>query len=363
MHRHAHPVLVHFFRRPEVRAALGTLVLLGGCDVYNQALIDGAVGDFGTSGDAGEPGVGGMGGALTGGTSGGSAMGGGLVTGGASGASGAGAAGSGGTSTGGSNGEGGEGDRDSGGTSGGGRGGSSTGGDAGDSGSSGTAGQGGTPGGSGGAGNSGGVAGSGTGNAGSGGGGAGSGGGGAGSGGSGEVCTGCARLSVPLAASANQAHFTIALPAATDFSAATIAIRVARYAGTGGWFKAYIQEGSPNYLYQDSVETTIASIGTSMQTISWNVATAGTTADKTIIRRIGVEISGAGASSWTNPTVLYVDSIIVTGTSLAMASFTFDTASAVYVTPTSSGPNDVIWLNNYSSDTNVTGATLGWLGP
>jgi len=360
LHRHAHPVLVHFFRRPEVRAALGGLLLLGGCDVYNQALIDDAVGDFGTPGDAGEPGVGGMGGTPMGGGTGGSAVGGGLVTGGASGA---GATGSGGTSSGGSDGDGGEGDRDSGGTSGGGRGGSSTGGDAGDSGSSGTAGQGGSPGGSGGAGNSSGVAGSGAGNAGTGGGGAGSGGGGSGTGGSGEVCTGCARLSVPLAASADQAHFTIALPAATDFSAATIAIRVARYAGTGGWFKAYIQEGSPNYLYQDSVETTIASIGTSMMTINWNVATAGTTADKTIIRRIGIEISGAGASSWTSPTVLHVDSIIVTGTSLAMSSFTFDTSSTVLATPTSSGPNDIIWLNNYSGDTNVTGATLGWLGP
>ncbi len=76
-----------------------------------------------------------------------------------------------------------------------------------------------------------------------------------------------------------------------------------------------------------------------------------------------VEISGAGASSWTSPTVVYVDSITVTGTSLTMSSFTFDTSSTVYTTPTSSGPNDVIWLNNYTGDTNVTGATLSWLGP
>jgi hypothetical protein len=220
------------------------------------------------------------------------------------------------------------------------------------------------PGGSGGAGNAGGgVGGDGAGNAGTGGGGAGSGGGVAGSGGSGEVCTGCARLSVPLAASTDQAHFTVTLPVATDFSAATIAIRVARYAGTGGWFKAYIQEGSPDYFYQDNVETTIASIGTSMQTISWDVATAGTTADKTIIRRIGIEISGNGASSWTSPTVLYIDSITVTGTTLAMSSFTFDTSSTVSTTPTGNGPNNVIWLNNYSGDTNVTGAMLSWLGP
>jgi hypothetical protein len=346
----------HFFRRTEARAALAALCLLVGCDVYNQGLLDGAIGDAGGSGlgarggsstTGGTSGSAGNGGLFTGGTSGAGAVGGAVSTGGSQGG-------------GGSSGEGGEGDQDSGGTSGGGQGGTSTGGASGDSG---TAGQGGMSGGSGGAGNTGGgVGGDGAGTSGTGGGGAGSG-GGAGTGGSSEVCTGCARLSVPLAASADQAHFTITLPAATDFSVATIALRVARYAGTGGWFKAYIQEGSPNYLYQDSVETTIASIGTSMQTISWDVATAGTTADKTIIRRIGIEISGNGASSWTNPTVLYVDSITVTGTTLAMSSFTFDTSNTVSTTPTGSGPNNVIWLNNFSGDTNVTGATLSWLGP
>jgi hypothetical protein len=199
--------------------------------------------------------------------------------------------------------------------------------------------------------------------AGAGSGGAGSGGGGAGTGGGGEVCSGCARLSVPLAASADQAHFTIGLPAATDFRAATIAFRVARLAGSGGWFKGYIQEGSPNYRFQANTETTIASIGTSMQTITWDIATAGTTADKSIISRIGIEISGAGATAWTNPTVIYVDSITVTGTTLTTSSFTFGTASTVYTTPTSSGPSDVIWLNDHNTDTTVTGAAISWLGP
>jgi hypothetical protein len=187
--------------------------------------------------------------------------------------------------------------------------------------------------------------------------------GGAGAGGTGEVCTGCARLSVPLATNTDRAHFVIGLPSPTDFSMATIAIRVARYAGTGGHFKAYIQEGSPNYLQQVSTETNIASIGTAMQTINWDVSTAGTGADKTIISRVGLEIIGTGATSFTNPTVIYVDSITITGTTLTMASFPFDTSSTVSTTPTSSGPNNVMWLNNFSADTNVTGAALSWLGP
>lgn len=350
----------------EFRAGFVAVLLIAACDVYNQDLIDSALGDADNS-------RGGKGGTQTeGGTGGGPSGGGGTITGGASGTgSGGGMSGgetsgggtsSGGTETGGSSGDGGEGDEGSGG-SGSGRGGSSTGGSAGESGSAGAAGQGGMTGGSGGAGNVGGSGGGSVGGAGAGNGGAGSGGGGAGAGGSGEVCSGCARLSVPLAANTDKAHFTIGLPTATDFRTATIAFRVARYAGTGGWFKGYIQEGSPNYLYQDSVETQIASIGTSLTTITWDVATAGTTADKSIISRIGIEISGAGATSWTNPTVIYVDSITVTGTTLTTPSFPFATSSTVYTTPTSSGPNDLIWLNNYSGDTNVTGAAVSWLGP
>jgi hypothetical protein len=186
--------------------------------------------------------------------------------------------------------------------------------------------------------------------------------GGAGAGGTGEVCTGCARLSVPLATSNDRAHFVIGLPSPTDFSAAMIAIRVARYAGTGGHFKVYIQEGSPAYLQQVSTETPIANIGTAMQTINWDVSTAGTGADKTIISRVGIEIIGTGSTSWTNPTVIYVDSVTITGTNLTMASFPFDTSSTVTTTPTSNGPNNVMWLNNYSADTNVA-AALSWLGP
>jgi hypothetical protein len=45
-----------------------------------------------------------------------------------------------------------------------------------------------------------------------------------------------------------------------------------------------------------------------------------------------------------------------------MASFPFDTSSTVTTTPTSNGPNNVMWLNNYSADTNVA-AALSWLGP
>jgi hypothetical protein len=181
-------------------------------------------------------------------------------------------------------------------------------------------------------------------------------------GGAGEVCTGCARLSVPLAAAADQAHFVVGLPAATDFTTAMMAFRVSRLAGTGGMFKVYIQEGAPAYLYQVGPDTPIASIGTAMQTINYDVATFGAAANKTIISRIGIEIIGTGSTSWANPTVIYIDSITVTGTTLTMATFNFDAPTTVSTTPTSNGPSDIMWLNNYSADTTVTGAALSWLG-
>lgn len=64
-----------------------------------------------------------------------------------------------------------------------------------------------------------------------------------------------------------------------------------------------------------------------------------------------------------NPTVIYVDSIVVTGATLSPSSYPFDAAGSVHTTPTAQGPVGLLFLNNYSADTNVTGCTIGWLGP
>lgn len=178
-----------------------------------------------------------------------------------------------------------------------------------------------------------------------------------------ETCTGCARLSVPLAATGDMAHFTLLLPSSTDLSAATVTFRVAKLAGTGGTLRGYIQEGSPDYHVQYDAATVISSIGSSMQTISWSIATAGTAANKAAIQRIGIEINGANGSAWTNPTVIYLDSIVVTGATLSPSSYPFDAASSVHTTPTGQGPAGKLYQNNFSEDTNVTGAAVSWLGP
>jgi hypothetical protein len=342
---------------------LGVVTLFTGCNIYDSQLISSALGpgSKASGGSAGSlPGAGGSGGSggsggrspQTGGNSGvGGATGGtsaGTSNGGRGGTD---ASGGSGALEGGADGEGGE-DPGLGGTGGSGGAGGTT------AGSDGTGGHSGT----GGAGAGGGTSGSGGDYAGTGGTGAG-GTGGTGGSGSGETCSGCARLEVPLAASGNRAHFTLLLPSDTDMSAATITFRVANVAGTGGNFRGYIQEGAPDYVFQTGNATTIASIGTSMQDIVWSVASAGTAADKTKIRRIGIEISAGSSSSWTNPTVFYVDSITITGSSPSLASYPFDTEDSVYTTPTGQGPTGDMYLNDAAGDTTVTGAAISWVGP
>jgi hypothetical protein len=184
-----------------------------------------------------------------------------------------------------------------------------------------------------------------------------------GSGGAGEVCSGCARLSVPLTVSTDRARFPISLPSKGDFTDATVTVRVARPKGTGGTVLLYLQEGGPDYGIYFSAPIKISSLGASMQNVVWNMADTSAGTSATAIERIGIEVVGTGGSPYTNPTVLYVDRVDVTGSSLTTGSWTFDASSSVHTTPTSSGPVNKIWLNSYSADTTVSGATISWLGP
>jgi hypothetical protein len=68
---------------------------------------------------------------------------------------------------------------------------------------------------------------------------------------------------------------------------------------------------------------------------------------------------GTGATTWTNPTKVYVDSISVTTPTLSL---TFDTASSVSSTPSTVDlGGQVLWLASGSSDTSASNVTLGWL--
>jgi len=356
------------------RAAFGALLGLIGCSVYDASLL---VGGLGTSG-TGAQGNGGDGGSSRGGKSGGtsgngatsgsSATGSGGSNGGSDPNGGSGA--SGGSSNGGSTGGSSTGGGSTGGSTGGtdtSTGGGSEGGNAGESEGQGGAADGGTTstgGGSGSAGVGGSASGmSGTGGTGGSSGGAGSGGagsGGAGAGGSAGAATasGCAALSAGLAATTDNTHYVVTLGNSDlDFTNAVIDVHL--YAkGTGGGLFLYLQEATYEFWGQPLV-----SFGTfdGWTTLHWDLSaeTSTGTLNKATVRRLGIEITGQGGSAWTNPTLVYVDSITVTTPAL---SFTFGDAATVNKTPTALHTGDTaLWLNNSSSDTTATGSTLDWV--
>jgi len=347
----------------DARVALVAAALFVSCSVYEPALLTGEGDDGGGAvsprgGSSGKGGGSGTGGSSKGG-SGGSAPSGGTPAAGAGGPS-AGAGGKAGTSgRGGSSGKGGS---------------SGRGGEAGSGGDAGAPGDGGEANGgeanAGSSGDSGASAGtsgaSGSGTSGTGGGGNAGSAGTAGTGGGGgttgnEVCSGCARLSVALTAATDKAHFVITLPTSTDFTDAVITLRVFRRAGSGGGLRAYLQHNSPEFEVYELALRPLMSLNGWVDVV-YDLAPV-TGYDKTIVRRLGIELIGTGSTSWTNPTVVYIDSISITNTTLNPSVFAFDTTDSVKPTASVTSPDDQrIWLNRGTNDTNAS-ASLSWLGP
>ncbi len=142
--------------------------------------------------------------------------------------------------------------------------------------------------------------------------GAGAGSGGAGAGGMpmlpAPTCSGCARLEVPLASPTDKANYVINLQNTVSFASATMTMRVYREAGTGGEFKGYVQHsGSPDY--QQLFQTTAVPLGSigGWQMVTWDIGAEPGGYDKTIVGRVGVQVTGAGSTSWLNPTIIYVE--------------------------------------------------------
>jgi hypothetical protein len=87
------------------------------------------------------------------------------------------------------------------------------------------------------------------------------------------------------------------------------------------------------------------------------------TIQKSQIKRVGIEISGSGATSWTSPIIVYVDSISTNTTSPAALAQPFAATASVSTTPGATDQaNQVLWNNNNSSyDTIGTTPTLEWV--
>ena len=175
-----------------------------------------------------------------------------------------------------------------------------------------------------------------------------------------EACPGCARLSVPLAAANHKANFVIALPSVTNFSTAVITYRVFKRAGTGGEVKGYIQHGgSPDYAQLFQSNALQLSDCDGWEEIVWNVASETASYDKSIVARVGIQVTGLGSTAWTNPTIVYVDSISVQGP--GAGPWNFADASTLSSSATISAAPNVLWRN--SGDSPVAGSSVSWLGP
>jgi len=293
-----------------------------GCNVYDPSLLRAGTLDRGSSGETSQSGMAGTTGEANAGTSDGGFAGEPIVSGGSAG-----------TSSGGLSGAGGAAER------------------GGTGGASGTAG-------------SSGISGAGTGGA-QGNGDAGAGGtlGGAGAGGTSTTANGCAKLTVPLDSAADKAHFVIALTSPADLSQATISMHLYVRAGSGGSIFNYVQDsGTYHFFGVPLAQRAMLSSFSGWSTITWDVGaqpdSAATGIVKTSIRNIGIEVGAQPSSSWTNPSIVYIDSIAVTTPTL---SFTFDASSTVYSTPTTAAAaGQALWVNSGATDTTAVGVTLGW---
>jgi hypothetical protein len=188
----------------------------------------------------------------------------------------------------------------------------------------------------------------------------------AGSGGTGgsTTATGCAKLSVPLDAISEKAHFVISLAANTNMGAAgaptTIKVRYYVQAGTGGYIFPYVQDVDFKFMGMPQVTWTDVTTSSAWSTITWNVTTASAGSsgiNKASIRRIGIELNaGPIDADWESPSVVYIDSITVDTPAM---SITFDDTATVNPTPLNADQsNQVMWLNDGDSDTTATGTGL-----
>jgi len=187
----------------------------------------------------------------------------------------------------------------------------------------------------------------------------------AGTGGAQDSAKGCAKLSVPLDDAADRVHFVISLSSPLDLSKGTVSVRFYVQSGSGGSIFSFVQDAARFHFFavQGAARPKLSTFS-GWSTLTWDVGATdpgSSNIDKTTIKRIGVEINAAPDAVWSNPTVVYLDSITVVQPSLT-TSFTFDTSSSVSTSTsnTSDVSGQVLWLNSLTSDTTATGVSLGW---
>ncbi|WP_437969387.1 hypothetical protein WMF04_08845 [Sorangium sp. So ce260] len=145
--------------------------------------------------------------------------------------------------------------------------------------------------------------------------GAGSGQGGGGTVDPGEQCSGCARLSVPLAGPRQATQFFIGFDEPVDLTGTIVTFRVKTHSGTSGGLQPFVQNGAD--LFWANIGYTwnpVADLGEWTElTIDVDAAAAASPFfNRTVVSLLGLQVTAGDTGPWTNPTVIYVDSITVT---------------------------------------------------
>jgi hypothetical protein len=164
----------------------------------------------------------------------------------------------------------------------------------------------------------------------------------------------------------DRAHFVISLASVIDLNSMTtgiVSMRLYVQAGAAGTVFNYVQDSAFHYLgVTTNVRPALKNI-TGWQTLSFNVGAqpvGSTQINKSDIKRIGIEINaGPDTTGWSNPTIVYIDSVTVMTPAL---SFPLDAAATVNTATnlTSDVTGQVMWMNSGSSDTTAAGSTLTW---
>jgi hypothetical protein len=156
-----------------------------------------------------------------------------------------------------------------------------------------------------------------------------------------------------------KAHYVVSFANTLSLQNTTVTFRIFKQAGGNGVFTGYIQNGPPNFEFSTIGSQSLNTL-TDWQSITFNVndemggATAGS------VRRVGIEVAaGTTSGSWA-PMVIYVDSITLTPAA-GNSPWNFNSSSSVSETgSTTDQTAGVLWLDNGTSDTTVSGATLTW---
>jgi hypothetical protein len=168
---------------------------------------------------------------------------------------------------------------------------------------------------------------------------------------------------VPLTSASDKAHIVISLTSPADLSQATISMRVYVQAGAGGSLFNYVQDSGTYHFFGVPVAQRSALSNISgWTTVTWAVGAASDSGAsgivKTSIKNIGIEVTAQPSSSWSNPTIIYIDSLTISTPAL---SFTFDATGSVYPTPTAtSASGQALWVNSGATDTTAVGVTVSW---